>query len=136
MLYLWASAVSKISIVLALLRLAVRRPHRIILWSILTMVIIISLVFWLLLLLYCLPISYFWARVTSSASGTCLSTELLVVVAFIYSALTVICDIILTILPARLIWALQMRWRPKLTLGMVLSMGAMYGRSSKYSEHC
>ncbi|KAL4972773.1 hypothetical protein BDW66DRAFT_162614 [Aspergillus desertorum] len=125
MLYLWASAVSKIAIALALLRLAVRRLHRFILWAVCVVIVIIGLVFWLVLLLNCWPVEYFWERTNILKQGKCISTNILLIIAYCYSSLTIVCDITLGILPACLIWNLQMSRRTKLALVGVLSLGAI-----------
>ncbi|KAL3496302.1 hypothetical protein BJX62DRAFT_193864 [Aspergillus germanicus] len=125
MLYLWASAVAKIAIALALLRLAVKRVYRIMLWTIIAIVIAIGLVFWLVLLFDCQPISYFWERVTLVAHGKCLSTDVLLIIAYLYSGFTIVCDFALGILPACLIWGLQMTQRTKAALVGILSLGAI-----------
>ncbi|KAL2837339.1 hypothetical protein BJY01DRAFT_258397 [Aspergillus pseudoustus] len=125
MLYLWASAVSKVAIALALLRLAVKRRYRIILWTIIGVVIAIGLVFWLVLLFDCQPVSYFWERVTLFKKGKCLSTDVLLSIAYLYSSITIVCDFSLGILPACLIWGLQMTHRTKAALAGILSLGAI-----------
>lgn len=126
MLYIWASAVAKTSIALALLRLTVKRAHRFFLWGIIGTVIVIGLLFWLVLLFDCHPISYFWNRVDPRNSGTCLSVQILLDIAYLYSGLTIICDLALGILPIFLIWKLQMNRRTKIAVGGILSLGAMY----------
>jgi hypothetical protein len=126
MLYIWASAVAKISIALALLRLTVKKVHRIILWVNIGIVIAIGLMFWFVLLLDCHPVSYFWNRVDPRYSGTCLSVDTLLDIAYLYSALTIICDMTLGILPVFLVWTLQMNHRTKIAVGGILSLGAMY----------
>ncbi|KAL4900415.1 hypothetical protein BDW74DRAFT_170816 [Aspergillus multicolor] len=125
MLYLWASAVSKIAIALALLRLAVRRLHRFTLWAICVVIVVIGLVFWLVLLFNCWPVEYFWERTNIFKNGKCISTDVLLVIAYCYSSITIICDVTLGILPACLIWNLQMSRRTKLALVGVLSLGAI-----------
>lgn len=89
MLYIWSSAVAKVSISMTLLRLTVRRLHRIILWAVIALSIIIGLMFWLVLLLECNPVSYFWLRVDPRSSGTCLSKDVLLAIAYLYSSLTI-----------------------------------------------
>lgn len=125
MLYIWASALAKISIALALLRLAVKKVHRVVLWAIISMVISIGLIFWLVLLLDCKPISYFWRRVDPTVSGTCLPLRTLLDIAYLYSSLTILCDLTLGILPAFLVWKLQMNRRTKIAVGGILSLGTM-----------
>ncbi|GKZ77767.1 hypothetical protein AnigIFM56816_000550 [Aspergillus niger] len=125
MLYLWASAVAKVAIALALLRLAVRPLHRFILWTVIGTVICIGLVFWLILLLDCRPIEYFWGQINPLNSGTCLPTNILLIIAYIYSSLSIVCDFTLGIFPAALIWGLHMSPRTKVALGAILGLGAV-----------
>ncbi|KAE8382472.1 hypothetical protein BDV26DRAFT_253560 [Aspergillus bertholletiae] len=125
MLYVWSSAVAKVSIALALIRLTVRKIHMIILWTVIAVVIAIGLMFWFVLLFDCQPVSYFWSRVDVTKSGTCLSTDILLAIAYLYSAITIFCDFTLGIFPVFLIWSLQMNGRTKAALGGILSMGAV-----------
>ncbi|EAW14396.1 uncharacterized protein ACLA_074330 [Aspergillus clavatus NRRL 1] len=125
MLYIWSSAVAKVSIAVALLRLAVRRFHRVTLWTVLGLSIGIAIMFWLVLLFACKPISYFWQRVRPGHAGTCLSTDTLVDISYLYSSLTIFCDLTLGIMPALLVWNLQMNRKTKIALGAILSLGAV-----------
>ncbi|KAL4802433.1 hypothetical protein BDV18DRAFT_163837 [Aspergillus unguis] len=125
MLYLWASAVAKVAIALALLRLAVRPVHRIILWAVCVVVVVSGLVFWLVLLFDCWPVEYFWERLNILKRGQCLSTHVLLIIAYVYSSLTIACDFTLGIMPVCLIWRLQMNARTKLALVGILSLGAI-----------
>ncbi|GLI76992.1 hypothetical protein PoHVEF18_005274 [Penicillium ochrochloron] len=123
--YTWSSALAKISIAVALLRLTVKKIHRIIIWSIIALTIAVSVMFWLVMLLDCRPISYFWDYADPSKSGTCMSTTSLVKVAYVYSCLTIVCDLTLGLLPIFLVWKLQMSHRTKIAVGGILSMGAI-----------
>ncbi|KAL4876789.1 hypothetical protein BJY04DRAFT_231402 [Aspergillus karnatakaensis] len=126
MLYIWASAVSKIAIALALLRLTVRRLHRIILWTICAVIVVIGLMFWLVLLFDCQPVDFFWERMdVFPPKGKCLSVDVLLIIAYVYSSITIVCDITLGVLPACLIWGLQMTRRTKMALCGILSLGAI-----------
>ncbi|KXG48375.1 uncharacterized protein PGRI_022450 [Penicillium griseofulvum] len=127
MLYIWASAVAKISISVALLRLAVEKSYRAILWSIIGVVTAIGLMFWLVLLFACNPIAHFWERVDGTSTGTCLPMSTLVAIAYFYSSVTIFCDIALGLLPAFLVWKLQMNSRTKLAVGGILGLGAIAG---------
>lgn len=126
MLYLWSSAVAKVAIAWALLRLAVHRFHRIILWVVIVIVVCIGLVFWVILLFDCQPVSYFWQRLNPFEKGTCMSTDILLIVAYVYSGLTICCDFTLGLLPVCFIWKLQMNRRTKGVLAGILSLGAVY----------
>lgn len=126
MLYIWASAVTKISISVALLRLTVRKQHMIILYCLIGLTIANALYFFFILLLDCYPISYFWHQANPLAKGSCLSSTILLNIAYLYSALTIVVDFSLGILPIFLVWNLQMNRRTKFAVGGILSLGAMY----------
>jgi hypothetical protein len=125
MLYIWSSTVAKISISMTLLRLAARRLHRIILWAIIALDIVIGVMFCLILLLDCHPVSYFWHRVDPRSSGTCQSGKVLLAIAYLYSTLTIFCDLTLGAMPALLVWGLQMNRKTKVALGGILGLGAV-----------
>jgi hypothetical protein len=82
--------------------------------------------FWLVLLFDCQPIGYFWRQVDKDSKGSCLPLSTLLDIAYLYSSLTILCDLTLGILPAFLVWNLQMNGRTKLAVGGILSLGAVY----------
>lgn len=125
MFYLWATTLAKISIGAALLRLAVRRSHRIVVWALISTVIAIGLMFWLVLLFDCKPVSYFWNQADLMHSGTCTSIHTLLAIAYFYSSVTIVCDLALGALPILLVWDLQMNKRTKIAVGGILSLGAV-----------
>ncbi|KAJ5593125.1 hypothetical protein N7537_010029 [Penicillium hordei] len=125
MLYIWASAVAKISIAVALLRLAVRRSYRVMIWSIIAVIIAVGLMLWLVLLFACNPISHFWQQVNPMDKGTCLSMYTILGVTYFYSSVTILCDVSLSLLPIFLVWNLQMNSRTKLAVGGILGLGSI-----------
>ncbi|KAJ5934041.1 hypothetical protein N7466_003588 [Penicillium verhagenii] len=123
--YIWSSAIAKVSIAVALLRLTVKKTHRMILWGTITLTTVIGLLFWLVLLLDCHPISYFWNQADGEHTGSCLSVDILLDISYIYSAFTIVCDFTLGTLPIFLVWDLQMNRRTKMAVGSILSLGAI-----------
>ena len=121
-IYIWASGVAKASIALALLRLSGQKLQRIILWTVVGASTCISLVFWFFMLLQCHPVSEFWER---SGTGQCLSTKVLVDVAYLYSSICAVCDFALGLLPIVLVNQLQISTRTKVALGATLSVGCL-----------
>jgi hypothetical protein len=126
MLYVWTSAFTKLSIAVTLLRLTVKKSHIIILWCIIVTTVSMGLMFWLVLLFNCHPIAYFWHQVDGTITGKCLPKGTLLDIAYLYSILSMLCDIALGTLPAFLVWKLQMNRRTKLAVGGILSLGAVY----------
>lgn len=129
--YVWTCAIAKISIAVALLRLTVARAHTYILWGVIAVTSIIGLVFWFLLTLQCHPVSFFWQRVrlkldpTANVHGHCLDLDIIIGMAYVYSVTATCCDLVLGILPAFLVWNLQMNIRTKAALAGILGMGCV-----------
>lgn len=115
--------VAKVSIALTLFRLTVSRIHKMLLWFVIAISIVVGLVFWFMLTLECQPVSYFWRRFHST--GTCISIDYLIDIAYLYSVTAMVCDLILGLLPAFLVWNLQMSTRTKAALAGILSMGCV-----------
>ncbi|RDW86917.1 putative integral membrane protein [Aspergillus mulundensis] len=121
--YVITCVAAKVSIALALLRLTVTKAHKIILWGVIGVSIVVGLVFWLMLMLQCKPVDYFWHRLTST--GTCLNTDHILNIAYVYSVIATICDFILGLLPIALVWKLHMNQTTKAALAGILSMGCV-----------
>ncbi|EAW09939.1 putative integral membrane protein [Aspergillus clavatus NRRL 1] len=121
--YVLTCVVAKISIALALLRLTVTKMHTVLLWIVVGMSLIVGLVFFFVLTLECKPVSYFWTRFTTE--GTCLSTDTIINIAYLYSVTATLCDFILGLLPISLVWNLQMNRKSKVALAGILSMGCV-----------
>ncbi|KAJ6032153.1 hypothetical protein N7540_002885 [Penicillium herquei] len=124
-LYIWASATAKISIALALLRLAVKRWQRIFLFCLIGLALIIALLFFFVLTFECHPVSYFWKQADPTSKGHCTSVDILLDIAYLYSALTIVVDFSLGAFPLFLVWNLQMNSRTKVAVSGILSLGAV-----------
>ncbi|KAL4796203.1 hypothetical protein BDV19DRAFT_388351 [Aspergillus venezuelensis] len=121
--YVVTCVVAKISIALALLRLTVLRIHQWLLWGVIAVSVAVGLAFWLVLMLQCHPVEYFWHRLTSE--GKCIDVDYILDVAYLYSVTATICDFILGLLPIALVWKLHMNTRTKAALAGILSMGCV-----------
>ncbi|EPS31207.1 hypothetical protein POX_h09506 [Penicillium oxalicum] len=123
--YTWSSALAKLSIAVALLRLTIDRVHRTIIFLVMGVTIAVSLMFWIALLLNCRPVSYFWDSANPTKTGTCMSLHELAMIVYVYSSFTIVCDLTLSILPIFLVWKLQMSPRTKVAVVVILSMGGI-----------
>ncbi|KAL6240001.1 hypothetical protein BDW75DRAFT_226706 [Aspergillus navahoensis] len=121
--YVITCVVAKVSIALALLRLTVTKIHKYILWGIIGVSIVVGLVFWFMLMLQCKPVDYFWHRLTTM--GTCMDTDHILYMAYVYSVTATICDFILGLLPIALVWKLHMHRTTKAALAGILSLGCI-----------
>lgn len=114
----------KFSIGVMLLRIAVSRIHKIIIWTTVVILEVYGLGFFLLFAMQCLPSEYFWTRFTGG-SGSCINPNITVNATYVYSAISCAADWTLGLLPISLVWNLQMNPRTKLSVAAILAIGAM-----------
>jgi hypothetical protein len=114
----------KFSIAIFLLRIAVAKVHIYIIWFTVAVVEIYSAFFFFLFVLQCRPSEYFWTRYTGG-TGTCINPDTTVIATYVYSAISCAADWTLGIIPVFLVWNLQMNPRTKLSVAMILALGAV-----------
>jgi hypothetical protein len=123
-LYPPMSAAIRFSIAMFLYRLAVQRPHRIIIWVNLGVVLVTSLVYWFIVIFQCNPPSYFWSAVLGG-KGSCLNPAIMPDTTIVYSIFMAMSDLCLAALPVWMLWNVKLNRRTKVTIGVLLSMGAV-----------
>jgi hypothetical protein len=84
--------------------------------------IVAGLAFFFVTLFQCSPISFYWDK---DQSGRCLDINIIMALAFLYSAFSVITDFTFAILPAFVIWNLQLQIRAKVALIVLVTMGCL-----------
>ena len=122
--YLVSNMFIKASIGIMLLRLSVNRVHKAIVWTVIAVTEIYSLCFFFVFLFQCVPSSYFWTQLTGG-EGTCMDPDIVVSVFYGYSAITCAGDWTFSILPVFLVWDLQMGRKEKVSVIMILAVGAL-----------
>lgn len=113
---------SKLSIGLFLLRLVASRFHARVAYFAMGLGVLIGLVFFFATLLQCQPVSYFWNQ---DQPGRCVNMDVIVSLTFLYSALNIVCDFTLALLPVVVVAGLNMNRKAKLALAPLLSMGCL-----------
>jgi hypothetical protein len=114
----------KFSIGIFLLRIAVARTYKIIIWAVIIVTEVYSTFFFFLFILQCRPSAYFWTQYTGG-EGTCINPKVTVDAFYVYSAISCVADWTLGIIPVFLVWNLQMNSRTKLSVAAILAVGAM-----------
>ncbi|CZR68938.1 uncharacterized protein PAC_18839 [Phialocephala subalpina] len=117
--YIILMAIIKCSIATFLLRIAIERIYRLIIYISMAMVIIYSLVIFFYNLFLCHPVEFTWNRTIEG--GTCAPGAL--ASSYALSALAIISDLLFALLPVPLIWFLKMNIRTKIFVFGVLSFG-------------
>ncbi|KAF2643514.1 hypothetical protein P280DRAFT_467536 [Massarina eburnea CBS 473.64] len=113
---------SKISIGYFLLRIAVQKIHTWIIYMAMIFSTVSGIAFFLVTLLQCRPISYFW---DTDQDGFCVNITAVIVLAYFYSALSIITDFTFALLPTLLIANLQLKRKTKIALIPLLTMGCI-----------
>lgn len=123
---------SKLSIGIFLLRIinAGQRLHQWILYVVMFITSLTGVIFFLASLLQCRPMSFFWDK-TSPEDGMCMSADVIIFLAYLYSVFSIFCDFTFALLPVAIILKLNMSLRlklasiPLLTMGCVASSGVV-----------
>ncbi|EXL42210.1 hypothetical protein FOCG_15558 [Fusarium oxysporum f. sp. radicis-lycopersici 26381] len=110
----------KSSICVTLLRIAVIKTHRIIIWCNLKFAILSTSVFIIGLFLICRPISIAWGH-----TGTCASTVVIASLGYLVSAGAVVTDWICAILPLFMLYKFNMKLATKIGVSAVLGSAAL-----------
>ncbi|WYZ40849.1 hypothetical protein EsH8_IV_001190 [Colletotrichum jinshuiense] len=120
--YSLSMIVSKMSIAFFLLRITSQRLHVWIIYVAMLFTVLSGLVFFFVALFQCQPLSFFWNK---DQEGTCIDVNVVIALAFLYSAFSVISDLTFAILPVYLVWKLQLRKGTKIVLTPLLIMGCI-----------
>jgi len=114
---------SKISIGCFLLRISVRRLHSWIIYTAMFVSTFACTAFFFVTLFQCNPVRYFWAK--ANEDGTCINNTVIIALGFVYSIFSIIADFTFALLPAFLVWNLQLKRRTKIALIPLLTMGCV-----------
>lgn len=114
----------KLSIGVMLVRIAVARTHKIIIWVVVVVYELYGAFFFFLFVLQCRPSAYFWTQYTGG-KGTCIDPKITVDATYGYSAVSCWSDWTLAILPIFIISGLQMNIRTKIGVSFILAMAAV-----------
>ena len=114
--------VVKVSVCLTLLRVVERGRHRIsqFLWCLLVFVAVTHLALAMLFFLHCRPLAALW---NPQVHGSCLSTHTTVLAGYIGFSIDVITDLVCAGIPILVIHRLQMNYRTKVALCILMGLG-------------
>jgi len=113
---------AKASIGFFLLRVAVVRIQRQIIYAVVSTTVVVGTVFLFVTVFECSPVSYFWNR---TQPGHCVSIDVIIGLTYFYSVVNAICDFTFGLLPVFLVWNLKMDRKVKIILIPVLGMGCV-----------
>ncbi|ROW01310.1 hypothetical protein VMCG_05937 [Cytospora schulzeri] len=120
--YCWTMIFSKISIAIFLLRIIVERIHARFIYVALFINILSGMAFFLVTLLQCHPVSYFWNK---NQDGACVDVGIVIALTYFYSSLNILCDFTFALLPIVIVRGLNMNRKMKIAIIPLLSMGCI-----------
>ncbi|KAF4454067.1 hypothetical protein F53441_3352 [Fusarium austroafricanum] len=112
----------KLSIGYFLLAVANSKPQRWIIYLAMFSTALSGIIFFFVTLFQCHPISFFWNK---DQSGSCVDAGVIIGLATLYSVFAVLSDFVFALLPAFIIWNLQLHKRTKYALIPLLAMGCV-----------
>lgn len=109
-----------------LLRFVMEPSHKMLLYVVIALTSVSSLAFFFVFVFQCSPVSLFWERIHEDRDGRCMSPLVVVVGAYAYSSVCIICDWTMALLPWFIVRKTRMDLRTKTMVVFVLAMGSMY----------
>jgi hypothetical protein len=124
-IYSPVSALIRTSISVFLLRIAQTRLHRWVICITMAAVWTFSVVYFVLVLMQCSPTSFFWRQVLGTDEGHCIDPGIIPAATIAQSVVGAVCDFALALLPAAMLWKVQLNVRTKITVAVLLGMGIL-----------
>ncbi|KAI0485080.1 hypothetical protein GGR56DRAFT_669574 [Xylariaceae sp. FL0804] len=121
--YVLALCCIKAAIGTTLLRIAVRRAHRALVWALVAVTCATSLAALVGVLATCRPVAASWDW--DAWEGACGSARVISGLGYLVSASSVVTDWACAVLPVVILWRTQMPARMKVSTGLVLGLGAI-----------
>ncbi|KAI4625150.1 uncharacterized protein J4E87_004996 [Alternaria ethzedia] len=119
----------KMSISFMLIRIASRRKAYIYsLYTVSAMFIVMNLIAMLYIIFQCAPVSYAWD--TSTPGGKCNPAQTLADIYYATTAVNIATDWFCALLPIPLLWNVQLNRNAKLSVGVILGLGALASLSA------
>ncbi|KAL4883800.1 hypothetical protein BJY04DRAFT_216141 [Aspergillus karnatakaensis] len=123
--YIVSSILAKISICIFLLRIMVIPCYAAALYTVTGFTLITGIVFFVLLVAQCSPVSFWWTRMVGDTDGECRFLRVIAIFLYIFSAASIIFDLTVGLLPIILVTKLQMGWRTKAAVASLLGMACI-----------
>jgi len=108
-----------------LLRLIERRIQRIIVITLCTVNVIYGTCFLAEMVFQCIPISYFWERVTILGGGTCFNSNLGIQMTIGATVIAAVTDWVFALLPIWFLWNVRLSKQKKMVVCFLLGLGAL-----------
>lgn len=117
--------VVKLSISYMLLDIVVEESHKKILY-IVSGLIQVCIVIWCTFIAFsCTPVHFYWTRFEGQTNGKCQDFRIIGILTYVYTALCVIFDLVMVILPWFVVRKMQQTLRTRLMVAFLLGVGSV-----------
>ncbi|KAL5001683.1 hypothetical protein BDV10DRAFT_148605 [Aspergillus recurvatus] len=123
--YAVSSVLAKVSVCIFLLRVMLFPCHRAALYTVTALAACSGIPFFVLLIIQCSPVSFWWTRMRGATDGHCGYVDAIAVMLYIFSASSALFDLTVGLLPIFLVCKLQMNWRTKAAVAGLLGMACV-----------
>ncbi|KAH8768053.1 hypothetical protein BGZ57DRAFT_766264, partial [Hyaloscypha finlandica] len=105
-------------------RICVKRSQIVTIWIVIGVVTVFSIFYFFLIIFQCSPVTYFWTQYLGVV-GKCVPAKVITNSTYAHSAISAWADWTLGILPIFLVWDLAMNPRTKVSVALILALGAI-----------
>ncbi|KAH7177002.1 hypothetical protein EDB81DRAFT_875786 [Dactylonectria macrodidyma] len=116
--YVIGSPFIKVSICTTLIRVAAQRRYTYPLYAVVILSIAMTIMAVIIVFIQCVPFQAIW-----TGDGKCISTDIIIIPTYIFSATNILVDWTVSILPAFFLWHLQLRRKLKMICFGILGVG-------------
>ncbi|UPK97749.1 hypothetical protein LCI18_008684 [Fusarium solani-melongenae] len=120
LLYILSSPFIKVSICANLIRVAMKRRYIYPLQAMSGLAIAMSVMAFIVVFVQCRPFAASW-----TGQGKCISVDVIIIPTYVFSAANILVDWVVAILPAFIVWNLQLRRKLKLLSFGILGVGVL-----------
>ncbi len=113
---------SKLSIGYLLLRFTFERLYIWIIYAAMVSSSLVGLAFIVVVIAQCQPVPYYWDK---DLDGHCIPIDVVIILCYVYSGISVITDFTFALLPIPIIWNLNMNKRKKLAVIPILAIACL-----------
>ncbi|PWY76111.1 hypothetical protein BO94DRAFT_568526 [Aspergillus sclerotioniger CBS 115572] len=125
--YALGSILCKVSVSIFILRITIDKTHRFVICLVGGIVVAAGLIFFIMVLVQCHPMSYFWMQLSTEYAGTghCMNMSIIIGGLYAFSASSALFDLTIAVLPILLVRKLKMRRDVKIAVAGLLGMACV-----------
>ncbi|OJI97908.1 hypothetical protein ASPVEDRAFT_49815 [Aspergillus versicolor CBS 583.65] len=123
--YAISSVLAKMSVCIFLLRVMVSSLHRRVLYGATALVVTSGIVFFILMMVQCSPISFWWRHIEGDTDGKCTTVNTIGIMLYVFSVTSALFDMTVGLLPIILVRGLQMSRKTKIAAAGLLGLACI-----------